>query len=113
MQQKNIVTCVILSVVTCGIYGIIWMISLTDDTGRLAGDTTMKGSTAVLLTIITCGIYGYFWAYKMGELVTKAQTAQGKASDSNFPVLFLILQICGLGVVNYALIQNELNKMVA
>lgn len=113
MQQKNIVTCVILSIVTCGIYGIIWMIALTDDTGRMAGDSNMKGSTAVLLTIVTCGIYGYFWAYKMGELLTKAQSAQGKATDSNYPVLFLVLQICSLGIVNFALIQNELNKMVA
>ena len=49
----------------------------------------------------------------MGELVSKAQTAQGHSSDSNYPVLFLILQICGLGIVNYALVQNELNKLVA
>ena len=89
------------------------MIALTDDTGRMAGDSNMKGSTAVLLTIVTCGIYGYFWAYKMGELLTKAQSAQGKATDSNYPVLFLVLQICSLGIVNFALIQNELNKMVA
>jgi len=43
----------------------------------------------------------------------KPNEVRKRSVKSNYPVLFLILQICGLGIVNYALIQNELNKLVA
>ena len=36
MKEKNIALCIILSIFTCGIYGIIWFISMTDDTVRLS-----------------------------------------------------------------------------
>ena len=31
IQQRNIAVCIILSIVTCGIYGIYWLICLNDD----------------------------------------------------------------------------------
>ena len=36
IQQKNIALCIILSIVTCGIYGLIWFVKLTDETNMLA-----------------------------------------------------------------------------
>ena len=35
IQQRNIALCIILSIVTCGIYGIIWFIKLTDETNMV------------------------------------------------------------------------------
>ena len=37
MKQRNIVVCILLSLVTCGIYGIYWMIVLNDETNALSG----------------------------------------------------------------------------
>lgn len=65
---------------------------------------------AFLLTLITCGIYGYYWAYKMGKVVNQAKINNGMPEDDK-SVLYLILQILGLGIVNYALIQNDLNEL--
>ena len=31
IQERNIVTCIILSIITCGIYGIYWEICLVND----------------------------------------------------------------------------------
>lgn len=111
MKEKNIVTAILLSIVTCGIYGIVWFVEMTNDAKTASNDQTFpSGGVAFLLTLITCGIYGIYWAYKMGELVKKAQ------QDRNLPVsdnsiLYLILMIIGLGIVDYCLIQNDLNTI--
>lgn len=69
IQKRNIVTCILLSLVTCGIYGIVWFINMTDDVAYLSEDPEMSGGKAFLFTLITCGIYSFFWAYKMGKNV--------------------------------------------
>lgn len=112
MNNRDIVVSVILTFVTCGIYGWYWMACITDELGEASGDSSMNGTIAVILTIVTCNIYGFFWAYKMGELLVRAKSAQGgPITSSDLPVLYLVLQIFGLEVVNLALMQNELNTM--
>ena len=104
---RSIPVCVILSIVTMGIYGLYWFVVLTDEMNRLSGDTeATSGGMALVFTIITCGIYGIYWAYKMGEKVDRVKGQMGGSS----PVLFLILEIFGLGIVNWCLIQDTLNK---
>lgn len=113
IQPRNIAVCIVLSIVTCGIYGLYWFIKLTDEANALAEvQAPTSGGTALLLTIITCGIYGWFWCYKQGEKLDAAKTAKGEPS-SNSGVLYLVLQFVGLGIVAYALMQNEINKLVA
>lgn len=103
---------IILTFVTCGIYGWYWMACITDDIGEASGDRSINGVTAAILTIITCDIYGFYWAYKMGEQLTKAKSTQvGVTTSSDLPVLYLVLQIFKLWIVNLCLMQNELNDM--
>ena len=113
IQKRDIVVAIILSFVTCGIYGIYWFVKMTDETNALSNQQeATSGGVAFLLTLITCNIYGYYWAYKQGEKISAIKAARGE-TDSNLPVLYLILQICGLAIVNYCLMQNEINKAVA
>ena len=104
IQQRNIAVCIILSIVTCGIYGIYWFIVLSNDTN------TVSGGVAFVLSLITCNIYGLYWAYKQGEKIDKAKTDRGIPS-SNSGVIYLILCFVGLGIVAEALMQNELNSL--
>ena len=110
VQKKNIALCIILSIVTCGIYGIYWFITLTTDANVLAEENGTTGGMAFLLTLVTCGIYGYYWAYKMGERLDVAASKRGTVAQSR-SVLYLILQIFGLGIIGYALMQDSINKM--
>lgn len=112
IKERNIVVCILLTIITCGIYGIVWFISVTDDMRYVSGDQTLSGGKAFLLTLITCGIYSYFWAYKMGKAGAVAKATRGMPGDDN-SVLYLVLQLFGLGIVNYCIIQNDLNSMVA
>lgn len=108
VQNRNIATCIILTIFTCGIYGIYWFISMTDDLNLLSGEQDTTGGVAFLLTLITCGIYGFYWAYKCGEKIDKIHMQRGEIAGNN-GILYLILYMFG-GIIAYALIQNELNK---
>lgn len=110
VKQKNIALCIILSLVTCGIYGIVWFVNLTDDTNNAVGQPGTTGIVAFLLTLVTCGIYGWYWAFKQGEKLDNAKNERGIAS-SNSGILYLLLQLFGLGIVAYALMQDSLNKL--
>lgn len=110
IQQKNIALCVILSMCTCGIYGIIWFISLTDDTNQLSGDFRTSGGMAFLLTLVTCGLYSLYWMYRQGEKIDYVKQSRG-LPYGNSALLYLILSILGLGIVSYCLMQNEINQL--
>jgi len=112
IKRRDIAVSIILSLVTCGIYGIYWFITLTDDMGKLSNDTRLKGGICFLLTLVTCGIYGFYWAYMMGKAAYTIKSQRNlPASDSS--VVYLILQIFGLGIIVYALAQNEINDVVS
>ena len=65
----------------------------------------------VVLTIVTCGIYAIYWAYKMGEKLDAAKQSRGIPA-SNSGILYVILYLFTGGIVSYALMQNEINKLV-
>ncbi len=110
VQRRSIPVCIILTIVTCGIYGLYWFVCLTDDLNLVSGrPTDTSGGKALVFTILTCGIYSIYWAYKCGEKVDMVRAYNGVPGGSHH-ILFLVLQIIGLGIVNYALIQDTLNK---
>ena len=89
---------------------LILVVCLTDETNQAAGEQKTTGVMALIFTLITCGIYGLYWAYCCGEKIDKAKANRGTPA-SNGGVLYLILYIFG-GVIAYALIQHELNKLI-
>lgn len=110
IKERNIITQILLTIVTCGIYGVYWFITLTDDAAKANNDPEFTGVKAFLFTLITCGIYGIYWNYKIGKEIFEANQKHGiNASDNS--VLYLILSIFGLSIVTYCLAQNELNTM--
>lgn len=108
IQSRSIVAAILLSFVTCGIYGIYWMIKLNDEINQLAHEPdATSGGMVFLFTLLTCGIYGLYWQYKMGERVDCI-----KGSHGNSGILFLLLSLFGFGIIGYCLMQDAINKAV-
>lgn len=104
MKKRNIPLCIILIFLTCGIYSLFWFCSLTNDMNEIAPtDYQTPGGTALLLTLVTCGIYGIFWSYKMGEKMDELK-------GGNNAVLFLVFSLIGLGIINYIMMQDQINQ---
>ena len=111
IKKRDVAVAIIFSIITCGIYGIYWFIVLTDDAKAVSEDDSFQsGGVAFLLSIITCGIYGLYWAFKMGDLIKTAQIKKEQPVN-DYGILYLILQFFGFGIINYALMQNDLNKL--
>ncbi len=112
IQQRNIVTSIILSIVTCGLYAYYWQYKLTDEVKSLTGDTeSPSGGMAVLLSIVTCGIYLFIWMFKMGNNLDSLYASKGQPA-SNRGIIYLVLTFCGLGIVSLALMQDSVNKAI-
>lgn len=89
-QSRSIAVAVILTIITCGIYGIYWMIQLNDEINFLSGEPqATSGGMVLLFTLLTCGVYGLYWNYKMGERVDRIKGTYG-----NSGILYLILSLC-------------------
>lgn len=109
IQNKNIATMLILSIITCGIYSLVWIYQITEDLNRLTEDNSISGGLTILLSFITCGLYLIYWGYDMGRKLYNV----GEKYNINIPdnsILYLILPIFKLNIINLVLIQSDLNK---
>ena len=113
VKPRNLVVAIILTLVTCSYYAFYWMYTLTEDVKALSGEQNgTSGGMTILFAILTCGIYTWFWMYKQGEAIEKIKASRGLPTG-NSAILYLILCLFGVGIVSYALMQNEVNNLCA
>lgn len=112
VPYRNVGLYLILTLVTCGIFGIYWIICLVNDL-NVAADTPTdtSGVTVFLLSLVTCGIYMWFWIYKAGDKVSYIRRKSGQYDSGNNGIIYVILAILGFGIIDYCLIQNEINNV--
>ena len=112
ITSRSIPMAIVLSIITCGIYGIYWLYCLVNDLNTASGrENDTSGGMVILFSIITCGIYSLVWNYSAGAKVGDIQEFDGRPRDGYLGVLYLLLSLFGFSIVNMALIQNELNKV--
>lgn len=109
IEERNIVVYLLLTLVTCGIFGIYWLVVMLKDIATTSGED-INPWMVILLSIITCGIYGIYFNYQMGKYMVKAGNNYNVKIEDN-SILYLILSIIGFGIVNYCLVQNDLNTI--
>ncbi len=99
MQHRNPAAVFFLSIITIGIYAIVWSVKTKNEMNKLGSNIP----TAWLLIIPFVGIY---WDWKYSEGVEKV--TNGKVSAIMSFILLLIL-----GIIGMAILQNEFNKISA
>lgn len=110
IKQRNIAVCIVLTILTCGIYALYWFYAMTKETTENNKVYTTSAGMALLLTIVTCGLYGLYWYYQMGKGLDDLKTSKGQPA-SEHSLIYLLLGVFGLGIVSYALMQSELNSV--
>lgn len=112
IQKRSIGLAILFTVITCGFYALYWLVKINDEANTLSETEGMSGGIVLLLTIVTGGLFGIYWAYKIGKTMETAQELKGvKASDNS--ILYLILSLFGLGIIVYAIVQSDINALVA
>lgn len=109
LQKRSIPMCIVLSIVTCGIYMLYWFVKVTDEVNLVTEQQDTTGGMSLLFDIITCGIYGIYWGWKIGGKLEWARARRG-IPGSSMNILFLVLNLFGLTIVTLALVQDELNR---
>lgn len=105
IKERNIVTCILLTLITCGIYGIYWFIMLAKESVSVK-DPADSGILEIVLMLFIPFLGVFLCEKKLAE----GCVAKGIAHTDN-SVLYLILGLLGLGIVSVCMIQNDLNKL--
>lgn len=109
-ERREIPMTVILTFVTCGIYGIVWWYKVFTEVASDLGRSDINPMMEIVLTFVTCGVYGMYLCYKYPKLINEMQAKRGLPVN-DFSVVSLLCAIFGLNIVSFALMQSELNKI--
>ena len=113
IQRKSIGLCIVLSIVTCGIYGLYWLYCMAEDVNLVtARPNGPSGGLVLLLSIVTCNIYALYWFYRAGDDLDRQRVDQGQV-PGHLGILYLLLAIFGFSIISCALQQSELNEYAA
>ncbi len=104
--DRDIVTYVLLSIVTCGIYSYYYIYEMSRDVNVMCaddGEETPGLAAFILLSIVTCGIYSYYWIYKIGNRVQQNGPRYGVtiADGGSDVLLWLVLGAFTCGICAY------------
>ena len=110
IKERNLTYNLLLTIFTFGLYGIVWFYTLSEETGFVSEDSSMYGLISILLTLLTCGIYKIYWSYKIGKLLYETKQNSGMHAIDN-SILYLVLSLFGLDIVNYCIMQSDLNEL--
>ncbi len=97
MTKRSVVAVILLTIITFGIYALVWMV-------KTKGEMVKAGADIPTSWLIIVPIASIYWTWKFAggvEHVTRGKQSQVMA----FILLFV------LGVIGMAIIQSELNKV--
>lgn len=109
--RRDIVLCVILSVITCGIHNVYWNYREMKTINGLLGRQELSFATWLIISILTLGIFHVYYEYKMGLALQEVQVKYGRPKDENLALVSLLLSIFGLTIVADAVQQHHINKL--
>ncbi len=113
--DRSLVAYVLLSLITCGIYGFYFIYTIARDVNVACSDDDEETSGLgmyILLSFITCGLYSIWWEYKLGNRLQNNGPAYGLTIPENGTTIILWrifgALICGVGsfIGSYILIKN-------
>lgn len=113
--NRNILMYILLTLVTCGIYGYYFIYKLAEDVNEMCkddGEKTPGLLPFILLSYVTCGLYAYYWYYRLGNRIQANGSKYGiTVQESGTTILLWCvvgLLICGIGpyIAMHLIIKN-------
>ncbi len=102
-KNRNIIKCVIYTILTFGIYGLYWISKLENEFAK-ENNREKKGTYLVVYTLLTLGTYKTVWLYKIGKDLEKI-------GHINNMYLYAIIDMLSFGLISIILLQIEVNKI--
>ena len=107
MTKRSIATVIILTIVTCGIYGWWWVYTTSQELHQASGISKFDPVLLLLLTIFVAPVGYIMFAYDAATCIDKVNADRGVSSDSmvGYILLGIFIPIVLIGIV-----QNDINK---
>ena len=106
MKVRNPITGIILSIVTCGIYGIYWLYCMATEIAKFKDENESGLVDAILMILLP------FVGFYLSEKKLATACAEKGIEHKDNSILYLILCFLGpLAWANYYLMQTDLNKL--
>lgn len=106
LEKRSVATCIVLSIVTLGIYGIIWSIKIGREAASIK-DPADRGTTEALLLIFLPFVGTFLTEKKMYEGCVQ----NGFPKDDRSVVYLLLCLLVPFGMfISFGMLQSDLNK---
>lgn len=111
VQRRSVLLYLLLSILTCGIFDIIWYYMVAADVNKLClrkGRQPMADPILVLVfSLLTCGIYSVYFFWKAGTTVYELSDRRLTDNSVVLAILGWVLQPAALAVL-----QDQINTLV-
>ena len=97
MQQRNPIGVALLSLVTIGIYAIVWFV-------KTKGEMNERGAEIPTAWLLIVPFVNFYWLWKYSQGVEKVS-----AEKMTAPVAFILLWLTS--IVGQAIVQDTFNKV--
>ena len=104
MKVRNPITGILLSIVTCGLYGFYWLYCMATEIAKFKDENDSGLVDAILMILIP--FVGFFLSEK--KLATACAEKGIEHKDNS--ILYLILGLV-FPIANFYLMQTDLNKL--
>ena len=108
INKRKIGVCILLSIVTLGIYTIYWEYLLIQNTRAIQKNES--SCTGELLCLVLVPFYSIYWWFTRGKIVKDRFAEHGYSAIGN-EILYLIFSVIGLAIVSMAIMQNDFNSL--
>lgn len=107
INKREIGNCILLSILTFGIYAIYWKYLLVKNTRTIQKDES--SCTGEMLCLLFVPLYSTYWWFTRGKIVREKFTEHGYSVVGNENA-YLTLGIFGQSIISMVIMQNDFNS---
>ena len=108
VRKRNIVVCILLSIITLGFYGMYWRYLLVKNVKAV--DKDHSGCAGEMFCLLFVPFYCAYWSYSRAGLVDDRFKEHGYSFKGN-RTFMLIMSACFFDVVSMCIMQSNFNSL--
>ena len=107
--KRSVATVVILTLVTCGIYGIYWYWISIKELYNAGGKSIADLDPVIQFVLLFLYVGGVFFAINANDNINEVKMRNGTPAADNKTLWIVLSLICPIAMI--ALVQNEMNSL--